>query len=87
MTFQSIVYVLCLLTSTAVAVLLYRGFVKSRARLLFWSAVCFVFLALNNLFVVADILVFPDFSLYWFRQIAAFAAIAVLLYAFIWELE
>jgi hypothetical protein len=87
MTIQSIVYVLCLATSTICALLLFRAFRQTQLRMLFWSALCFVFLALNNLFVVADILIYPGTDLYLLRQLAALAAIGVLLHAFIWELE
>lgn len=87
MTVQSIVYILCLATSSICAFLLYRAYLGSRIPLLFWSALSFVFLALNNLFVVADMLVFATVDLLWLRQLAAFCAIGVLLYAFIWELE
>ena len=36
------VYVLCALTSLGCAVLLVRGYLESRARLLLWSSVSFV---------------------------------------------
>ena len=48
------VYVLCTLTSLACAVLLFRGYRRSRARLLFWAAVCFLFLSLNNAILFVD---------------------------------
>ena len=81
------VYILCLATSAACAGLLLRAFFASRSKLLLWTAVAFVFLALNNLFLVGDLVVFPDFDLWPWRQAAAVDAIAVLLYAFIWETE
>lgn len=87
MTVQSIVYVLCLATSSTCAFLLYRAYRDSRIPLLFWSAVSFLFLALNNLFVVADMLIYPATDLLWLRQLAALGAIGVLIYAFVWELE
>ena len=43
----SVVYVLCALTALACAVLLFRGYRASGARLLLWSAVCFAGLTLN----------------------------------------
>ena len=86
--FQSAVYLLCLATSAACAVLLARSYARTRARLLLWSSLCFAFLALNNLIVVFDILVFPtqaDLSLW--RLAASLVAVGVLLYGFIWESE
>ena len=87
MTGAALLYLLCLLTSLACAGLLWRAYGRSRAPLLAWSAGCFALLALNNLFVVADMLVFTDMDLTWLRQGSSLAAIAVLLYGFIWEAE
>jgi len=81
------VYLLCLLTSTACAGLLLRAYFRERSRLLLWTAVSFVFLALNNLALVADMVIFPSVDLWIWRQLAAAAALGVLLYGFIWEVE
>jgi hypothetical protein len=81
------VYFLCLATSAVCAALLFRAYFASGSKLLLWTALAFVFLSLNNLFLVADLVVFPDIDLWVVRQAASVAAIAVLLYAFIWETE
>lgn len=81
------VYVLCLVTSAACAALLARTWARSRSRLLLWTALSFVFLALNNLFLVLDVLVFPKIDLWPLRQAAMIAALGVLLYGFIWEAD
>jgi len=81
------VYVLCLLTSAACAWLLVRSYLKSRTKLLLWSAACFVMLALNNLFVVADVVIFPSFDLTLLRSLSALAGVGLLLYGFISELD
>ena len=83
----TIVYTLCLLTSVLCAWLLARAWMTTRARLLLFSAVCFALLALNNLFVVADMIMLPHADLTIFRQLNMLAAIAVLLSGFIWEAE
>ena len=83
----ALLYLLCLLTSLLCAGLLWRAYRRSRAPLLAWSAVCFALLAVNNLFVVADMLVFTGTDLTLWRQSASVGAIAVLLYGFIWEAE
>lgn len=86
--FQSAVYLLCLATSATCAILLARSYARTKARLLLWSSLCFVFLALNNLVVVVDILILPtqiDLSLW--RLVASLVAVGVLLYGFIWEAE
>jgi hypothetical protein len=81
------VYLLCLLTSAACAWLLVRSYLKSRTKLLLWSAACFVMLALNNLFVVADVVVLPGFDLTLLRSLSALAGVGLLLYGLISELD
>ncbi|MET0294304.1 MAG: DUF5985 family protein [Phenylobacterium sp.] len=81
------VYVLCLATSAVCAGLLLRAFFASRSKLLLWTALAFVFLALNNLLLVCDLVLFPGVDLWPLRQAATAAAIGVLLYGFIWEVE
>lgn len=81
------VYLLCLLASALCATLLTRAWLRSRSRLLLWTALSFGLLALNNLFLVADMIVFADVNLWAPRQLSAMAAIGVLLYGFIWESE
>lgn len=81
------VYLLCLLTSATCAWLLVRSYTRSRTKLLLWSAACFVLLALNNLFVVADVVVFPTFDFGLLRALSAFGAVGTLLYGFISELD
>ena len=60
---------------------------RTRARLLLWSALCFIFLAGNNLVVVLDLLVLPDWDFRILRHMLSLAAIGVLLFGFIWDLE
>ena len=83
----TIVYSLCLATSAACAWLLGRTWRRTRARLLFWSALCFALLALNNLFVILDLLVIPSEDLRLARLGLSLAAVGVLLYGFIWKRE
>jgi hypothetical protein len=55
----NVVYVLCALTSVACALLLVRGYLRSRTRLLLWSSLGFVGLAFNNAMLVFDRIIFP----------------------------
>ena len=82
---HSLVYLLCMFTSLFCLVLLARAYLRSRVKLLFWSAWCFAGLTLNNMILVLDLIVFPDINLTPYRQITTFAALAVLLYGLIWE--
>ncbi len=83
----SIIYVLCALTSLACAVLLLRGYARTRMRLLLWSGLCFVGLALNNALLVVDLILIPDVDLSTWRLVPAAVGVAVLLYGLVWEAE
>lgn len=85
--FPTIVYTLCYLTSSACAWLLARSYGRSGARLLLWSCLCFVLLAANNLVLIVDMLVLPSLDLRLARLLLALAAISVLLFGFVWDLE
>jgi hypothetical protein len=87
MIFAAVVYVLCALTSLACAVLLERGYRRSRARLLFWSSLCFFGLFLNNSLLFVDLILLPDIDLSIVREVPALVGIALLLYGMIWEGE
>ena len=82
-----VVYGLCLLASALCAFLLLRAWRQSRSRLLLWTALSFSFLALNNLFLVADMVILPSVDLWYWRQAASLLAIGVLVYGFIWGAE
>ena len=81
------IYVLCALTSATCAVLLLRGYYRSRVRLLLWSGWCFVFLALNNVLLYIDIEMLPSRDLSVVRAVPVVIALALLLYGLIWEVR
>ncbi|MFD1612471.1 DUF5985 family protein [Sphingomonas tabacisoli] len=83
--FPTAVYLLCFVTSATCAWLLMRSYLRVRGNLLFWSALCFGLLALNNLIVILDLLVFADIDLGLYRLLASLSAIGVLLFGFIWR--
>jgi hypothetical protein len=79
------VYILCGVTSIACALLLLRGYRASRTRLLFWASLCFVGLAVDNVLLFADLVLLPNVDLFWWRMLAAVAAMFVLVYGLICE--
>jgi hypothetical protein len=85
----AVVYALCALTSLACFVLLLRSWRASRHRLLFWSALCFAFMTVNNVLLVFDKVVFPapDVDLSTWRLVMALIAILLLLFGLVWEEE
>jgi hypothetical protein len=86
--FPTVVYILCFLTSATCAWLLGRSYRRNGTRLLLWSSICFVFLALNNLALVLDLVVWPkDVDLRLLRLGLALAAVVSLIWGFVWEVE
>jgi hypothetical protein len=83
------VYVLCALLSVICAVSLYRGYRSSRNRLLLWSALCFGFLAANNIFLCVDVILLPLLELHgpFWRNLLSATAGSLLLYGLILELS
>jgi hypothetical protein len=86
-TFKSILYLLAVLTCLACTFLLFRAYLQKRVQLLLWSALCFVALSVNNLFLFIDLVVFPASDLRLVRLLASLTGLLLLLYGFIWEAE
>ncbi len=85
MLIAEIVYVLCTLTSLACAWLLFRGYARSRTRLLMWSGLCFAGLCVNNAFLFVDNIIFTNINLSIWRLLPALIGIALLCYGLIEE--
>lgn len=84
----ALIYSLCALTSLACTALLWRAWGRARHRLLFWSALCFGVLTLNNLLLVVDKVFLPvEVDLIGWRLVAALVAVLLLLFGLIWEDE
>jgi hypothetical protein len=83
----ALIYLLCTLTCLACFSLLLRAWRASRSRLLFWSALCFAGLSLNNFLLVIDRLVFTAVDLTTWRLATALIALLLLLYGLVWEEE
>lgn len=83
----ALIYFLSALTCLAAFVLLVRSWRATRYRLLFWSALCFAGLTINNILLVVDKLVLPQIDLSTARLLAGLAGLLMLLYGLIWEEE
>jgi hypothetical protein len=79
------IYTLCMLTSLACAYLLVRSYLATRHRLLFWSGLCFVGLAISNFVLVIDLIFLPDIDMSTWRLAISTGAIALLVFGLIWE--
>jgi phosphatidylserine synthase len=83
----ALIYSLCALTCLAAFVLLLRGWRTTGFRLLFWSALCFAGLTINNILLVLDKLVFLQIDLSTLRLVTGLVAVLLLLFGLIWEEE
>jgi hypothetical protein len=81
------VYLLCALTSILCAALLIRAYRANGARLLFWSSLCFIGLALNNVLLFVDLVLVPQVDLRMVRDLSALAALSIMLFGLIWDQE
>lgn len=79
------VYILCALTSITCATLLWSAYRKAYGRLLFWSALCFAGLAVNNILLFVDLVMVPAVDLSVVRSLIALASIGALIYGLLWE--
>lgn len=79
------VYILGTLIALACGVLLLRGYARGRQRLLLWSGLCFFGLAVSNLLVFLDLIIFTARDLYFWRLVVAAIAMLLLVYGLIWE--
>ncbi len=79
------VYILCALTSTMCAVLLLRAWRRKGVRLLFYSGLCFVWLALNNAILCVDLVLVPGMDLSLARTLSSLMGAGTLLYGLIWD--
>ncbi len=80
-----LVYLLGAVTSFACALLLVRGYVRGRKKLLLWSGLCFLGLGANNVLVFLDLVVYPQVNLYPIRLGVVSVSMILLLYGLIWE--
>lgn len=79
------VYIVCTLTSAACALLLLRGYRRTRRRLLLWTFVAFGGLTISNMLVWVDLRMLPEVDLAMWRLIPATLGLVALCYGLIWE--
>ena len=82
-----LIYGLCTILSLAIAFMLWRQDRRSPSRMIYWTALCFTGLALSNLVLVVDKLVFPDIDLRVLRHSISLLSIGLLLFGLVYEDE
>lgn len=81
------IYALCALAAGLCALLQLLAYRRGGYRLLLWSGLCFVGLTINNLFLVADKIVFPSVDLSLWRTSTALVSMMILLYGLVFDAE
>jgi hypothetical protein len=84
---EAVVNILSIVTALACAALLFRGYYRTRTRLLWWSAICFLALSLENLVLFVDVNIVPQVDLALIRQSIGAIGTACLVYGLVWEGE
>jgi hypothetical protein len=82
----SIVYALSTLTCIACAFLLLRSFKRNGTRLLLWSGLCFIGMALNNALATLDVNTPSELmDLSTIRVVVSIISVSILIYGLAWE--
>jgi heme A synthase len=76
-----------MLVALLCGVLLARGYKQSRQRLLLWSSICFLGIALHSGLIFVDLVMLPRTDLHMLRRGVIAVAMIVLLYGLIWDSE
>jgi hypothetical protein len=81
-----LIYIGCALTSAGCAWLLVRGYRASRTHLLFWAALCFLGLTIDNIILFVDLVLTPaTVDLFYWRTVPAALGLVVMIYGLVWE--
>jgi hypothetical protein len=81
------IYLLCAATSLIAAWMLLRFYLRRRTPLLLWSFIGFLGLAVNNVVVFADLVIYPSVDLSLARALSGTIGMLALVYGLIWEAE
>jgi hypothetical protein len=79
-----LIYMLCAIAALGCAWMLLRSYFRMKSRLLLWSGLCFVGLAINNLLLVLDHMM-STVDLSTIRLIPAVVGMLLLVYGLICE--
>ena len=80
-----VTYILCAATSLLCAILLWRGYRRTRSRMLAWSTACFFSLFVNNVLLLLDLMFLPDVDLRLVRAGSGLVGMLLLVVGLIWE--
>ncbi|MES2745685.1 MAG: DUF5985 family protein [Bdellovibrionota bacterium] len=82
----TVVYLLSTITCLACALLLLRSYKRGGSRLLLWSGICFLGLAVNNAFATIDVNTSRELlDLSTARLLVSLGSLSVLIFGLTWE--
>ncbi|MCR4338002.1 MAG: DUF5985 family protein [Candidatus Omnitrophica bacterium] len=81
------IYGLCAIAAMLCSYLLLRSYSRSKSRLLLWSGLCFLGLAVNNLLLIVDRIIITSLDLSSIRLVPALIGMMLLIYGLIWETD
>lgn len=82
----SLVYSLSTLTCIACAYLLLRSFKRGGTRLLLWSGICFIGMAINNALATVDVNTSAELmDLATVRVVVSIVSLSILIFGLTWE--
>ena len=79
------IYVLCFLSSLAASGLLMRAYFATHQRILLWTGLGFVFICLNNLLLIVDLLVIPDTDMSPIRHVTTLVGASLIVFGLVWD--
>ena len=82
-----LVYIFAAITCLGCALLLVRGYFRSKMRLLLWSSFFFFALTVDNVFVFVDLVVLPETNFSLVRNAVTMGGLLLLVYGLIHESE
>ena len=85
MTVAEAIYLLCAATSLVAAGLLLRYYLATRTPLLLWSTIGFLGLAVNNVLVYVDLVLFASADLSLPRTVAGAVGMLAMVFGLIWK--
>jgi DMSO/TMAO reductase YedYZ heme-binding membrane subunit len=82
---EILVYLFCAITSVGCAVLLFRSYLRSRAKLVLWGFVFFVCFALSNIVLFIDLGMLPSYDLSPYREALTLIGLVAMIFGLIKE--
>lgn len=81
------IYILGVVTCLICTLLLARGYLRTRVRLLMWCCIFFAAITVDNFILFFDLIVYPQVDLALWRNSATLFGLASMIFGLVWEGE